>query len=37
MLENAYWLAFGATIAVGGVWLFLKWAKEPREGKWSSR
>lgn len=33
MLENIYWIAFGATIAAGGLWLFLKWVKEPREGR----
>ncbi len=37
MLEYIYWIAFGATIAVAGLWLFLKWVKEPREGRGPSR
>ncbi len=34
MIENLYWIIFGAVLALGAFWLFMMWFRAPKDSRW---
>ncbi len=34
MMENIYWILFGAAVVLGAFWLFMMWFRAPKDSRW---